>query len=147
VRHQRISREVQFRLMSFLRGSEVGEVFDAPIGLRLDDEVVLEPDLLVVLARHAGNVGVLVIDAPVDLVVEVLSPGTATRDLGSKRRAYEQGGVHEYWIVDPEAAAIEVLTLSNGRYARHGLYRRGETLTSVVLPGLEIPVSEVVPAR
>ena len=39
------------------------------------------------------------------LVVEALSPNTAERDIGPKFAAYEEHGVNEYWILDPEAAA------------------------------------------
>lgn len=45
---------------------------------------------------------------PPDLVIEVLSPGTARRDRGLKHRLYARRGVAQYWIVDPEADAVEV---------------------------------------
>jgi Uma2 family endonuclease len=39
--------------------------------------------------------------------VEVLSPGTAARDRGVKRRLYLEAGVEEYWIVDLDARLVE----------------------------------------
>jgi Uma2 family endonuclease len=37
------------------------------------------------------------------MVLEVLSPGTKRRDLGTKKADYERFGVDEYWIIDPAA--------------------------------------------
>jgi Uma2 family endonuclease len=78
-----------------------------------------------------------------DLVVEILSPATAEKDRIFKRRLYAKYGVQEYWIVDPKEKTIEVLTLGKQGYERAGLYRRDETLTSKLLPGLQISLTEV----
>jgi Uma2 family endonuclease len=115
----------------------------APVGVKLSDEDVLEPDLVIVLAAHSARVGTQVIDGPPDIVVEILSPGTAKRDLGSKRAKYASSGVPEYWIVDPTARAIEVLRLTSAGYERHGLFKHAETLRSPALPGFELFLSEV----
>ena len=144
--HQRISRELEFRLLQHLRATGAGEVLDAPVGVRLSDTVVLEPDLLVVLREHASRIGAQVIEGAPDLVVEILSPGSAVRDLGVKRRAYEVGGVTEYWIVDPVNRSIEVLALEQGAYARHGIYAATDTLTSRLLGGFSMSVGDVFPA-
>jgi Uma2 family endonuclease len=143
IEHQRISRELGFLLLVFLRKQQKGEILNAPIGVRLSDEDVLEPDLVVVLREHADRVGVQVIEGPPDLVVEILSPGTARRDLGPKRAKYEEAGVPEYWIVDPASASIDVEVLREGKYARHALVKQGEILRSPLLPGLEIALAEV----
>jgi Uma2 family endonuclease len=143
IEHQRISRELEFILLAFLRRERRGEILDAPVGVRLSDEDVLEPDLLVVLRENADRVGEQVIDGPPDLVVEILSPGTARHDLGPKRAKYEEAGVPEYWIVDPVSKSIEIQVLHEGKYARHALVRRDEILRSPLLPGLEVALEDV----
>jgi Uma2 family endonuclease len=116
-------------------------MFHAPVGVRLDDRSVLEPDLVVVLREHATVVGTQVIDGAPDLVVEILSPGSARRDVGIKREKYCSKGIPEYWIVDPVQARIEVLVLENEDYLRLGLFARGATLRSRVLPDFEVALA------
>ena len=45
---------------------------------------------------------------PPDLVVEILSPSTAARDLREKRDEYRAAGVPSYWIVDAEVRSVTV---------------------------------------
>jgi Uma2 family endonuclease len=144
--HQRVSRELEFQILQYLRTSGRGEVLDAPVGVRLGDDV-LEPDLVIVLSEHADRIGAQVIEGAPDVVVEILSPGTAKRDLGVKRTVYEAAGVPEYWIVDAESAAVEVLVLERGAYVRLGLFRRGDTLRSRVLPDLTVLLAPVFAAK
>lgn len=145
IRHSRIARELGTRIHAFLDRAHLGELFFAPTGVRLGDEDVVEPDLLVVLREHADRIGEQVIDGPPDLCVEILSAGSARRDLTTKRELYARAGVPEYWIVDPETASVEVLRLDRGAYARAGLYRKGDTLRSPLLEGLQIPLAGVFP--
>lgn len=144
--HQRVSREIEFALLTFLRENGRGEVFDAPVGVKLDDSNVLEPDLVVVLSHNAHRIGEQVISGPPDVVVEILSLGSARRDLGVKRNTYERGGVAEYWIVDPESRSIEVLALGAQGYERAGLCEN-EVLHSRVLPGFDLVLQTVFPER
>lgn len=143
IAHQRISRELEFRLYSILKESAAGEVFDAPTGVRLADDTVLEPDLIVVLSENADRVREQYIDGAPDLVVEILSPGTAARDLGVKREHYQRAGVREYWVVDPQSRTIEVLSLERGAFSRAGLFGERDTLKSPLLADLAIDLGEI----
>lgn len=58
-----------------------------------------------------------------DLIVEVISPGTRSRDRGYKKELYEKHGVREYWIVEPEAQAIEVYLLKDGKFVLDEVYQ------------------------
>jgi Uma2 family endonuclease len=147
VEHQRISRNLEFILLAFLRRHSRGEVLDAPIGVRLGDEDVFEPDLVVVLREHSDRIGAQVIEGAPDIVVEILSPGSARRDLGPKREKYREAGVPEYWIVDPASSSVEVLALRDKAYVRHGVFKKAEVLRSALLPELEVALAEVFVAR
>lgn len=146
VRHQWTSAELFGHLWSYLRQRSLGRIFAAPTGVRLSDEDVVEPDLVVVLAEGAARIGEQVIEGAPDLVVEILSPGSARRDLDFKRELYARHGVREYWIVDPETASVEALRLEAGGYSRAGLHRRGDALRSPLLDGLEIALAEIFTA-
>lgn len=79
-----------------------------------DFMVVCNPDKV----REDGVYG-----AP-DLVVEVLSPGTAKYDRGRKKDMYEKYGVREYWIVNPADRVIEQYILTDGRFILHDVYHK-----------------------
>jgi Uma2 family endonuclease len=118
----------------------------APLRLRLRERVYREPDLLLLLdasdprRRDRYWLGA-------DLVVEVVSPDDPARDLVQKRRDYATVGIPEYWIVNPLDATIAVLRLREGAYVEHGVFRRGDRATSVVLPGFAVDVSAVFDAE
>jgi Uma2 family endonuclease len=136
-RHQLIATELHFRLRVFL-GSESRGRIAAKAGVRLSSEDVVKPDLAVFLEEHCdrNHEGSAAAGTP-DLVVEILSPGTAGRDLRDKRALYERSSIPEYWIVDPVVETIQVLTLARGTYREAALYRRGDALVSPLLPELK----------
>jgi Uma2 family endonuclease len=68
----------------------------------------MQPDLVFVSNERRGIIADLTLKGPPDLVIEVLSPGTARRDRGLKHRLYARRGIAQYWIVDPDADAVEV---------------------------------------
>ncbi|MEM9453136.1 MAG: Uma2 family endonuclease [Myxococcota bacterium] len=143
IKHQRICPEIQVELVNHARRHGEGEVFQAPTGVRLSDNDVVEPDLIVVMPNSSATIGAQAIEGAPDLVVEVLSPGTAHRDLGRKRELYERAGVREYWIVDPESRSIEVLGMRNGAYIQVGLHKVGDILSSRVLPLFELEITDL----
>jgi Uma2 family endonuclease len=143
IRHQRVSRNLELAIAAHLAKTASGEIFDAPVGVRLSEEDVPEPDLVVVLSEHADRIGEQVIEGTPDLVVEILSPGSAQRDVGVKRALYERYGVPEYWIADPERRTVEVLVLESGLFVSHGVYGRDAILLSVVLAGFTVALNTV----
>lgn len=73
-----------------------------------------------------------------DLVVEVLSPSERRQSVEEGIEDYRRIGVREFWLVSPEAETIEALRLGENGIERIGLYGRGDTVRSELLPELQI---------
>ncbi|HEV7517367.1 MAG TPA: Uma2 family endonuclease [Thermoanaerobaculia bacterium] len=116
-----------------------GIAFMAPLDTILADHTVVQPDLLYISPQRISIVGKGIEGAP-DLVVEVLSPGTARRDRSEKLRAYAELGVREYWMADWAEHQIEFLVNRDGQFQvalpLDGIYR------SAVLPEIELDLAD-----
>jgi Uma2 family endonuclease len=136
-----------FMTLHAYAGRYGGTVRFAALRLRLWNRKYREPDLMYVLPDHHHYRGNRYWDGA-DLVVEIVS-GSADdheRDLVIKRGEYAQAGIPEYWIVDPDEGLITVLRLDGDRYVEHGIFKRGETATSALLPELTVNVDVVLDA-
>jgi Uma2 family endonuclease len=140
--HQRIVSRIASAFFLYLRDHPVGELLTAPMDVILGDYDVLEPDLLLILNERRGIIRDWVRGAP-DLVVEVLSPTTASHDRGPKLKAYARFGVTEYWIIDPEQKAVEVYRAGAEGYELAHVFREQETIVSSLLPGFMLTVKEI----
>jgi Uma2 family endonuclease len=144
-KHQGVSQELARRIGNFLEGKPC-KLYPAPFAVRLNpaedenDDTVLQPDIVVVcdsakLDDNGCN------GAP-DLVIEILSPSTARYDRIVKFRKYQQAGVREYWIVDPDTETVQACLLENGHYITN-MYDEHDMAPVAVLPGCEINLKEV----
>ena len=141
--HQLVSNRIERLIDDFVEKNGLGLVLYAPCDVVLSETDVVQPDILFVSASRISIVGDKFISAAPDLIVEVLSPATETRDRVAIAKLYAMKGVRELWIADPETRTIEVLVISGEGFRRASLAGAGETLRSVLLEGLEIPLSAV----
>ncbi len=141
--HQSVSGSLYIFIHQCIKG---GILRYAPIGLYVDEQNFVEPDLLWISEKNTQ----CELDkrgfwhGTPDLIVEILSPSTALRDKRVKFKLYEKLGVREYWIVDPEAKYIEVYHQQDGKFIQLGIYGagEGESFTSTVLPKSEVEVDK-----
>lgn len=104
---------------NYLKGKKC-KVFANGIDVYLDEENNVIPDLMITCNRDIiKSNGVY--GAP-DLIVEILSPSTATNDKGYKKSLYEKFGVIEYWIIDIPSKSIDVYLLKDGKYILDYVY-------------------------
>ncbi len=146
--HQGISSVIHVELYNHLKGKQC-RVYSAPFDVRLprktkDDKdiiTVVQPDICVICDESKldfkGCIG-----AP-DIVVEILSPGNNATELKNKYEVYEQAGVTEYWVVSPQDRTFLVYTLKDGHYDASRLMVTGDVVTSSVLQGFSLDLSQV----
>lgn len=143
-RHQKILVRLVARLETFVDTADLGEVLCAPTDVILSDETVVQPDILFVARdrRAIVNPNGAVTAAP-DLVVEILSPSTSSRDRVLKRKLYAKFGVREYWIVDPANHTVEVLVGASDGMNTWKVFPATSALTSPLLSDLVIALDKV----
>jgi len=117
-------------------------VYTAPLGVVLfEDEVTwVLPDILVACKKDIltdyGCEG-----AP-DLIVEIVSPNNATHDYITKMNKYQQAGVREYWIIDPQAEIVLLHDFENPENSKK--YGYEDSIKSNVLDGFEIRIADFI---
>ena len=140
--HQEIVARFYEKLKERVTRNRAGKVVFTPIDMILSSRRVTQPDVLFISSSRLHIIQDQV-RGPADLVAEVISPGSRHRDRIEKRDLYEQHGVKEYWLIDPEAQTVEVLFLEAGEYRLIGRWRPGEQAQSRLLDGLTLEVSEL----
>ena len=144
--HQYAVLELAVQLRRFVQRHDLGEVYVAPLPVRLWADKVREPDVLFMAKEHADRMAEQYFGPP-DLVMEVTSPGTVRTDRAEKATEYARAGIREYWIVDPDARTVEVLTLVGRRYGPAIPQAAGDRAASAVLPGFEVAVEHLFRPR
>jgi Uma2 family endonuclease len=144
--HGALEARIVGRFVAVVDAQRLGVVQGSSAGYDLPSGDTLEPDVsFMSQERFAAG------PAPVrgrflgivpDLAVEILSKSTARRDRGEKKAIYEESGVTEYWIVDPDRQVVTVYGLDDGRFGAGARVRSGR-IPSRVLPQLELTLDEL----
>ena len=149
--HQSLLQELGRQIGNLLEGHNC-RVFPAPFDVLLPDtadeswdatDTVLQPDLTVICdrpkIREHGCVG-----AP-DLVIEILSPSTMSKDLSVKRERFARAGVPECWFVSPGDESVLVFVLDdNGHYPEvPQVHDRNAALRSSAVPAIQLELSGI----
>lgn len=153
-RHQRISSEIEFLLMGFIKKKKKQcQVFYAPFDVRLvknkgdDDQgidTVVQPDICIIC--DGAKLDARGCKGAPDMIIEILSPSTSKKDYNEKYFLYEENEVKEYWIVNPDANSIEVFCLEKGKYQSKGIYSEfdgHEEIGVHIFPGLKLSLKEI----
>ena len=142
--HQNVVEFLIELLGPFVRLFKLGKMRVAPFSMRISaDGPAREPDLFFLAADHLDRLAETELNGAADLAIEVISDESVGRDRGDKFYEYQEGGVREYWIIDPrprkQRADFYVLD-DNGMFqpipiAANGIYR------SSVLPNFWLNVN------
>jgi Uma2 family endonuclease len=120
-----------------------GQILMAPLDVFFQGADPVQSDILVILPGWEGRLAQRGPQGAPDLVIEVLSPSNRGHDLLTKRALYARAGVREYWIVDPEARTLDILTLERDALHTRRTASGDEDILSPLLEGAEFPVAAV----
>ena len=149
--HQKISGDLFAIIHSHLK-KDPCEVYAAPFDVRFagdvcrtaDNEIttVVQPDIVIICdpgkLDDRGCLG-----AP-DLIVEILSPSTAARDLKIKRDLYEKHRVKEYWVVHPVDKIFMIYKLGeDGFYQKADVFSGADIITSTTVKGVDVKLEDI----
>lgn len=113
-KHQVLVRFLCSLMQTYAEEHDLGVVIPAPFQMKLQNG--REPDILYIAAEHLDRLTELYLDGPADIAVEVISPESVARDRGEKFSEYADGGVLEYWLIDPRTHWAEFFRLDDGFY-------------------------------
>ncbi len=141
--HQVISRNLEYILLKYLEENPIGDIYDAPFDVYLDEHNVFQPDIVVVLNENLSILTDAGAEGTPDFVVEILSPKTARLDRDHKRQVYAARGVRELWIIAPETRQIEVYLLNKDAINPAVTYDEHAVFESTLFPGLKFDAARI----
>lgn len=146
--HQSVSSNLNKKFLSWFEGKKC-RVFSAPFDIILYNEetkskCVVQPDLMVICDHDKGKIDNDRYTGIPTLVIEILSPQTRSRDFVKKLNVYLQGGVREYWVVDPKQKQIVQYYFVEKKLDQVLTYKSPEIVKSQHFNGLDIAVAEIL---
>lgn len=142
--HQIVVTNLSTEFGNYFKG-KICRHFVAPFDVVLKDEEKthkVQPDLTVICDKK--GLGEQNYKGVPTLLVEVLSPSTASVDFIKKMGLYMNVGVMEYWIVSPQNNTVQIFSLKeNGVYSEPAMYSKDDTVKSVVFEDLEIILADI----
>jgi Uma2 family endonuclease len=142
--HQKLSANLHYELMHFVKKSKLGLVLAAPIDVEFDNLDVMQPDLLFI-----SNERMTIIEnnrkikgAP-DLVVEILLDGNSPKEMNYKKFVFENNEVSEYWLVNLAKKTLIQYENTDIGFVPVAKLTESDTIKSIVLKGFELQIGEI----
>jgi len=139
--HQRISAKLFNELYNLLEKNGLGEVNTSPLDVIFDDHNTLQPDIIYISNNNKNIIKEKGVFGPPDLVIEILSESTATKDREQKFSIYEKFKVKEYWILDPTNKSVDVFSLDSDHLTLFSSSK--EKITSKLITNLHISLKDI----
>ncbi len=140
VRHQWIQHNLDRILGNHFLNKKC-DVFPAPTDVKLSEEDIVQPDLLIVCDKN--KIKNTHIEGAPTLIVEIISPSSATYDRVHKMRLYAKSGVAEVWLITPFPWLAEVYVLDGNSYRLAQSCEKTDKLNSKIFPDLEVDLEQV----
>lgn len=114
--HFLMVKSIYGKINDFVEKNKLGIVAFAPVDVYLDERNVVQPDIFFITNEQEDIITKKGIRGAPDIVIEVLSEGNASFDLGEKRNVYERNGVKEYFTIDCKTKGVHAFYLESGKY-------------------------------
>jgi Uma2 family endonuclease len=144
--HQNIISNLVLLIGNHAKLHKSGKILTSPLDVIFEEGYnVLQPDLIYIKKE---NMSIFDSNGHIhgvpDLLIEIISASSVSRDTVEKFKIYEKYGVCEYWIVFPELKVVEVFVLKDGKYSLFCSTENTEGIvTSTVLQNLKFNVADV----
>ncbi|KJU83110.1 restriction endonuclease [Candidatus Magnetobacterium bavaricum] len=137
-RHEDIFMRLSYIIQQHIKKDKLGYIYGAPLDVILEEGINrLQPDLIFVKRENSKILQDWIRGVP-DMVCEIVSKGSVTKDTAIKKDIYERYRVPEYWIVLPETQTVQVFIIEDNRYRLY-CYAEGEgVIRSKAIDGLEM---------
>lgn len=139
--HQRIVGKLYNILYDHVEQHDLGELFIAPIDVVFHEIDVFVPDLVFVRKENSLIIGEKNIQGAPDLIIEVMSPSSVSRDKEMKYKRYAYYGVKEYWIVDMNKKLVEIYDLEENKLVN--VIPQKQKLNSPMFEDLNLELSRI----
>ncbi|MGA9994866.1 MAG: Uma2 family endonuclease [Pyrinomonadaceae bacterium] len=137
-----VTRLIRLLTAHLIATDDRGKLYVPRAAIWTSAHTYLEPDLFYVSAELAAQ-----LDpehrTTADLVIEIISPGSAIYDRNTKADTYGALGVRELWLVDETGETVEVRQQMNGGFGEGQVFKQEEIIESAVLPSLQISVEQI----
>ena len=137
-----VTRLIRLLTLHLAETKDRGKLYVPRAAIWTSTRTYLEPDLFYVSAELEARLDRSHRDTA-DLVVEVISPGSAIYDRNTKADTYGALGVGELWLIDETAETVEVRRQAGGGFDEGRLFGRGEQIESTVFPTLKLSVEQL----
>lgn len=147
--HQRILTRTSRYIDTFVDENELGYVYVAPTSVKIDENNNLEPDIIYISVAKSEHVTMRAIEAPPELVVEVISPANYKKLREAKKAKYADFGVEEYWEIYPKKQLVRIETLQKNEDTEeqeYQVYSEAQTsgeVHSKVLAGFSLNIEKI----
>jgi Uma2 family endonuclease len=144
--HQNIISNLVLLIGNHAKLHKSGKILTSPLDVIFEEGYnVLQPDLIYIKKE---NLSIFDSNGHIhgvpDLLIEIISASSVSRDTVEKFKIFEKYGVSEYWIVFPEQKVIEVFVLKDGKYSLLCSTENSEGIvTSIVLQNFKFNVADV----
>ncbi|HJQ27144.1 MAG TPA: Uma2 family endonuclease [Blastocatellia bacterium] len=141
--HDNVIQRLNRILAAYLeRTGDRGKLYIPRAAIWTGTHTYLEPDLFYISAELEAALDPAH-RTTADLVIEVISPGSAIYDRNTKADTYGALGVRELWLIDEQSRTVEVRNQTGNGFGPGVVYSVGQQIISAIFPDLDLPVERI----